>query len=68
MDSDDESVIAYGKKRKVNKSPKKTGKCKSRKDDDGGPECPDMSGLSVDCVGGFASNVVSIPKEGDVIH
>ena len=30
LDSEDESVIAYGNKRKVNKSPKKTGKCKSK--------------------------------------
>ncbi len=48
LDSDDDSIIAYGKKRKANKSPQKTGKCKSQKHDDGGPERPDVSGLSVE--------------------
>ena len=48
LDSDDESIIAYGKKRKASKSPQKQGKRKSQKHDDGGPERPDVSGLPVE--------------------
>ncbi len=48
MDSDDKSVIAYGKKRKAKKPPKKTGERKSKKHSNGVPERPDLSGLSIE--------------------
>ena len=43
LDSDDESVILHGKKKKSNRSPKKNGKRKSASHDDGDPERPDVS-------------------------
>ena len=48
LDSDDKSVIAYGKKRKATKTHQKTEKRKSKSHNDGGPEHPDVSGLSVE--------------------
>ena len=48
LDSDDESVIDYGKKKKSKRSPKKEGKRKSATHDDGDPERPDVSQLSTE--------------------